>query len=155
MADEFELIERFFMTPAEPGDGVWLGIGDDAAVLDVPPGSVVVDEMTCHPIPAGADGFTFGSFAIGDTLARIRKTGARPRWFTLALTLPEADEGWLEGFSRAIRDAARCHRVRLVGGDTTQGPGALAVCVFAVLPAGDSETSKGAGSTPRAGNAEG
>ena len=37
MADEFELIERFFSSSATSGDGVRLGIGDDAAVLEVPP----------------------------------------------------------------------------------------------------------------------
>ncbi len=144
MVDEFDLIERFFTTPSGPGDGVWLGIGDDAAVLDVPPGSVVVDEMTCHPIPAEADGFAFGAFALGDALARTRASGAEPRWFTLALTLPDADESWLEGFSRAVRHAERRHRARLVGGDTTRGPGALAVCVFALRPEGGREGSAGA-----------
>ena len=53
MMDEFELIERFFTTRGAPGDGVWLGIGDDAAVLEVPPGCTVIDEMTIHPIPEG------------------------------------------------------------------------------------------------------
>ena len=155
MVDEFELIERFFESPAEPGDGVWLGIGDDAAVLDVPSGSVVVDEMACHPIPAEADGFTFGSFAIGDALARIRKTGAEPQWFTLALTLPEVNETWLEGFSRAIREAERRERVRLVGGDTTRGPGALAVCVYAVRAEGAPERNEAADAAPRTAAEEG
>ena len=128
MADEFELIERFFASSATSGDGVRLGVGDDAAVLEV-------DAMSLHAVPPDADAFEFGSAAIGDALARARATGAEARWFTLALTLPEADEEWLEDFSRAVRDAERRHGVRLVGGDTTQGPGALAVCVFALLPA--------------------
>ena len=135
MADEFELIERFFASSATSGDGVRLGVGDDAAVLEVPPGHSVVDAMSLHALPPDADAFAFGSAAIGDALARARTAGAEPRWITLALTLPEADEEWLEGFSRAVRDLERRHGVRLVGGDTTQGPGALAVCVFALLPA--------------------
>ena len=154
MADEFELIERFFMTRYAPGDGVWLGIGDDAAVLDVPPGCMVADEMSIHPIPDGGDGFAFGSCALGDALERSRATGATPRWLTLALTLPKADEEWLEGFARAIRDTERRHHVRLVGGDTTQGPGALAVCVFAVLAEGAPEEGDVSGSSPRGGREE-
>ena len=134
MADEFDLIERFFTTPAEPGDGVWLGIGDDAAVLEVPPGHLVVDAMICRPIPAAADARAFASRAVKEALARLHTRGAEPRWMTLALTLPAPDERWLEGFSRAVRDTARRHRVRLVGGDTTQGPGALSVSVFGLVP---------------------
>ena len=75
MADEFELIERFFASPASSGDGVRVGVGDDAAVLEVPPGRSVVDAMTLHPIPPDADAFAFGSAAIGDALARARATG--------------------------------------------------------------------------------
>ena len=132
MADEFEIIERYFTTPEVAGDGVWLGVGDDAAVLDVPPGRAVVGEMRIHPIPDGEDGFAFGSRALRDALASSRARGATPRWITLALTLPKVDTAWLEGLHRAIRDAERSHRVRLVGGDTTRGPGALAICVLAV-----------------------
>ena len=136
-ADEFDVIERFFTTPPEPGDAVWLGVGDDAAVLDVPPGSVVVDEMICRPIPAHADGYAFGAGALDEVLARSRAGDARPRWITLSLTLPEADERWLEGFGRAIREGARRHRVSLVGGDTTQGPGAIALCVYSLRTEGE------------------
>ena len=139
MVDEFELIGRFFKARYAPDDGVWLGIGDDAAVLEAPPGCVVTDEMTIHAIPEGDDGFAFASFALRDAIERSRGMGGTPRWLTLALTLPEADEEWLEGFARAIRDTEHRDGVRLVGGDTTQGPGALAVCVFAVLAEGAQE----------------
>ena len=154
MADEFELIERYFRTPDAPGDGVWLGIGDDAAVLEVPSGCTVIDVMTIHPVPEGEDGFAFGSFALHDAIERSRATGGTPRWLTLALTLPEADEEWLEGFARAIRDTECRHCVRLVGGDTTQGPGALAVCVFAVLAEGTQKEGAIAGGSPRGGREE-
>ena len=151
MADEFALIERFFSSRSEPGDGVWLGVGDDAAVLDVPPHRMVVEEMTCHRVPPGSEGFAFGAFAIRDALARSRAAGAQARWFLLALTLPEPDDVWLEGFSRAIRDAEHCHRVRLVGGDTTQGPASLSVCVLSVLPEVRHEEGDSAGDGSRTG----
>lgn len=154
MADEFELIERYFRTPDTPGDGVWLGIGDDAAVLEVPSGCTVIDEMTMHPIPEGEDGFAFGSFALRDAIERSRATGGTPRWLTLALTLPEADEEWLEGFARAIRNAECRHRMRLVGGDTTQGPGALAICIFSVLAEGAQSEGNIASGSPLGGRKE-
>ena len=149
MADEFELIERYFRTPDAPGDGVWLGVGDDAAVLDIPPGCTVVDEMAIHPIADAEDAFAFGTFVLGDALARLRSKGANPRWFTLALTLPEVHPEWLEGLSRAVRHTERSHGVRLVGGDTTRGPGALAVCVFAVLAEGASDRDDSADDSSR------
>ena len=150
MADEFELIERFFTTPGVPGDGVSIGVGDDAAVLEVPPGCTVVDAMSLHAIPPEADGFAFGTFALEDAISRLHTRGARARWITLALTLPEADEDWLEGLSRAVRDAERKHCVRLVGGDTTRGPGALSVSVFALQQAEDVQSGDADRDTPRA-----
>ena len=48
--------------------------------------------------------------------------GAEPRWCTLALTLPEPDELWLDGFSRGLFELAERHGVSLVGGDLTRGP---------------------------------
>ena len=80
--------------------------------------------------------------------------GGTPRWVTLALTLPEADEEWLEGFARAIRDTEHRHGVRLVGGDTTQGPGTLAVCVFALLAEGAQKEGEVALGSPRGGRKE-
>ena len=134
MPDEFDLVARYFTRPAGPGEGVWLGIGDDAAVLDVPPAHRVVDAMICHPVPVAADAAPFGSRVMAEALTRLAASGARPRWATLALTLPAPDERWLEGFSRAFLDTAHRHHVRLVGGDTTRGPAAIAVAAFGLLP---------------------
>lgn len=53
--------------------------------------------------------------------------GAKPRWATLALALPEADEKWLEAFAAGFMDLAAAHGVELIGGDTTRGP--LNICV--------------------------
>ena len=47
---------------------------------------------------------------------------ARPRWFTLALTLPEIDEHWLAEFSAGLHADANQFGCRLIGGDTTKGP---------------------------------
>ena len=134
MPDEFDLIARYFTRPAGPGEGVWLGIGDDAAILDVPPGHLVVDAMICHPVPLAADAASFGSRVMAEALTHLAASGARPRWATLALTLPAPDEPWLEGFSHAFLDTAHRHQVDLVGGDTTRGPAALAVAAFGLLP---------------------
>src|SRR5690606_38631450 len=47
---------------------------------------------------------------------------ATPVGFTLALTLPAVDDGWLQGFSDGLAACAADHRINLIGGDTTRGP---------------------------------
>jgi thiamine-monophosphate kinase len=56
--------------------------------------------------------------------------GADPLWFTLALTLPEANEDWLRSFSRGLFKCAREYRIALVGGDTTSGPLSITIQVM-------------------------
>jgi len=55
-------------------------------------------------------------------LSDLAAMGARPRWCTLALTLPTADELWLDGFSRGLFELAERFGVALVGGNLTRGP---------------------------------
>ena len=45
--------------------------------------------------------------------------GARPRFMTLALSLPDADPAWLGPFAEGLHAAATEFGVALVGGDTT------------------------------------
>lgn len=47
--------------------------------------------------------------------------GADPAWLTLALTLPEVDEAWLEAFSDALFEQLSYYDMQLIGGDTTAG----------------------------------
>jgi thiamine-monophosphate kinase len=54
----------------------------------------------------------------------------------LALTLPEADEVWLEAFSRSLAQQAVHYGVSLVGGDTTRGPLCLSIQVHGLVPVG-------------------
>ncbi len=52
-------------------------------------------------------------------LSDLAAMGAQPRWCTLALTLPTADELWLDGFSRGLFELADRFGVSLVGGNLT------------------------------------
>jgi thiamine-monophosphate kinase len=61
--------------------------------------------------------------------------GATPRWATLAIALPGADETWLEKFSAGFFALAQQYGVELVGGDTTRGPLNLCVTIFGEVPA--------------------
>ena len=134
---EFELIRRYFMQDVEPAcrsdqvsphqtrTGVVLGQGDDCALLAPSPGcrlAVSVDTSLADVhFPRDASAEAIGHRALAVNLSDLAAMGARPRWFVLALTLPEVDEQWLEGFARGLYGLAREHDIALVGGDITRG----------------------------------
>jgi thiamine-monophosphate kinase len=60
--------------------------------------------------------------AVAVNLSDIAAMGGRPRWMTLALTLRDSSEQWVDKFSRGLFEAADQFDVALVGGDTTGGP---------------------------------
>ena len=125
---EFEVIRRFFTHRAP---GTTLGVGDDAALVRVSPRmelAVSADMLVegRHFLP-NADPELLGHKALAVNLSDMAAMGAKPRWVTLALSLPKADAAWLGAFSRGFMALARRHRIDLIGGDTTRGP--LTFCV--------------------------
>lgn len=138
---EFELIRKFFQREsAETSpEGVLLGIGDDAALLQIPPGlqlAVSVDTLVADVhFPAGAAAEDIAERALRVNLSDLAAMGAEPRWFTLALTLPQADENWLSDFSRGLSRVAGEYQCALVGGDTTAGRLSVTLQVMGVLDA--------------------
>lgn len=120
--DEFDLIRRFFSRDAQAAD---VGVGDDGAVLTPEPGLQqvqVIDTLVegVH-FPANIAAADVGYRAVAVNLSDIAAMGARPRWMTLALTLWDKDELWVEDFAAGLYTAADEFGVALVGGDTTQG----------------------------------
>jgi thiamine-monophosphate kinase len=137
---EQELIERFFARRGVARADVALGIGDDAAVLRVPPGAelvVTVDAIVegVH-FPRGAAGGDVGHRALAVNLSDLAAMGAEPAWATLALVLPAADEQWLDAFSAGLFELAGRFGVALVGGDTNRGPLCASVCLQGLVPQG-------------------
>lgn len=128
---EFELIERYFTNGGSDRADVILGVGDDAAILAPPHDRELV--VSTDTLVAGVhffadvDPFSLGHKALAVNLSDLAAMGARPAWVTLALTLPQADEQWLDGFSRGFSTLARRYGVQLVGGDTTCGPLSITV----------------------------
>ena len=133
---EFDLIRRYFTRTAP---GALLGVGDDAALLQASAGNVLAvstDMLVCgtHFLP-DADPFLLGHKTLAVNLSDMAAMGAAPRWATLAIALPEADETWLAQFSAGFFALAQQHGVELVGGDTTRGPLNLCVTIFGEVPA--------------------
>jgi len=136
---ETSLIERYFRAAGAQRSDVTLGIGDDAAILSVPPGSALVattDTLVAGVhFPHGSPAASIGHRALAVNLSDLAAMGARPAWALLALTLPEAQEAWLQEFSAGLGALAQEHRVALVGGDTTRGPLCVTVQLLGLVPA--------------------
>lgn len=147
---EFELIRRYFAAApcAQAAEGVVLGIGDDCALLQPAVGqqlAVSTDTLVAGVhFPQPCDPFLLGQRALAVSVSDLAAMGAEPLGFTLALTLPEADPPWLEGFARGLSQMAAQCAIALVGGDTTRGPLSLTLSVFGQLPAGQALTRAGA-----------
>jgi len=122
---EFDLIERYFSRGSGRRD-VLLGVGDDAALLEVPPGHALVAAVDTlvegrHFLP-DAPPESVGHQALAVNLSDLAAMGADPAWALLSLSLPESDEAWLRSFATGLYSLAGRHRVALVGGDTVRGP---------------------------------
>ncbi len=136
---EFELINRYFLRH-QTGNGVVLGVGDDCALLQPPAGrqlAVSMDTLVADVhFPADADPELIAERALRVNLSDLAAMGAEPLWFTLGLTLTEADSDWLEAFSRGLFACAEHYGCRLVGGDTTRGPLSITIQVQGAVEPG-------------------
>lgn len=145
---EFELIERFFSRPGAERQDVVLGVGDDAAVVRVPPGDeliAAVDTIVSGVhFPPDLTPELIGYRALAVNLSDMAAMGAAPAWCTLSVTLPAAEERWLKGFSEGFLELAASHRVALIGGDTTSGPLTIAVQILGLAPEGAAIRRSGA-----------
>ncbi|MEZ5439231.1 MAG: thiamine-phosphate kinase [Lysobacteraceae bacterium] len=134
---EFDLIECIRRRIGAQADVV-LGIGDDAAIVTpLPDRQLVVCTDTLvkgvhYPPETRAADVGWKSLAVN--LSDLAAMGARPRWVTLALTMPESSGGWLEEFLDGFLELAVTHGVALVGGDTTRGPESITVTAFGSVP---------------------
>src|SRR4030095_8788543 len=89
---EFDIIARYFANHDHRAD-VLLGVGDDAAVLDVDSdGRRLVAAIArigdgVH-FPRSMDAGAIGYRALAVNLSDIAAMGAEPAWMTLSLSLP-------------------------------------------------------------------
>ncbi|WP_018608439.1 thiamine-phosphate kinase [Uliginosibacterium gangwonense] len=145
MAGEFELIARHFSTPTHHTD---LGVGDDAALMRVAPGMqlVVSSDMLVegtHFLP-DANPYLLGWKTAAVNISDLAAMAATPRWITLALALPAADEAWVGTLARGFHACCMEYGVDWVGGDTTRGPRNLCATIFGEVPQGEAVRRDGA-----------
>jgi len=147
-ATEFEIIRRYFTRQQPQRDDVIAGIGDDAALLQLPADSelvVCMDTLVAGVhFPESTPAAAIGHKALAVNLSDLAAMGADPAWATLSLTLPDSDPVWLEDFSQAFFSLADRHGVQLVGGDTTRGPLSVTVQAHGFVPGGKALRRQGA-----------
>jgi len=145
---EFEIIRRYFTRQQPQREDVIAGIGDDAALLQVPADSELV--VCMDTLVAGvhfseaSTAAAIGHKALAVNLSDLAAMGATPAWVTLSLTLPDDNPDWLENFSQAFFRLANRYGVQLVGGDTTCGPLSVTVQAHGFVPGGSALRRQGA-----------
>jgi thiamine-monophosphate kinase len=142
MLSEFSLIDRFFARraaarPADAASGT-LGIGDDCALLAPRAGEMLAISTDMlvegRHFFADVDPEALGHKALAVNLSDLAAMGAQPQAFTLAFSLPKAEEAWLAAFSEGLFALAERYGCELIGGDTTGGPLNLCITVFGSVP---------------------
>jgi len=140
---EFELIAAIRTALGTPPEDVIVGIGDDAAVLSVPPGEqlVVTTDML-------VEGRHFDALTVGDaanaqlaaeaigwkalavSISDVAAMGGRSRWAVVSIALRAEHTGSVaDALTNGLRRCAERFGVAIVGGDTTASPGPLVVNV--------------------------
>jgi len=131
--------------------GCALGPGDDAAVLSAARGMQWV--VSCdwfleqtHFLSRVHPPEVVGYKALARAASDLAAMGATPRFFLLALAVPESRTGkWLGEVLAGMARAARRLGLSLVGGDTSaRGAAGLCLTVIGEVPSGQAVTRRGA-----------
>lgn len=138
--NEFSLIEQYFSQPAyvQHEESTILGIGDDAAVLKVPPHHrlvATIDTLVAgrhFPTQTSPQDIAYKSLAVN--VSDLVAMAATPAFFLLSLTLPEANDDFLHAFSSALFQAADEFGIQLVGGDTCNGSLSITIQASGFVP---------------------
>lgn len=138
--DEFlALLDRHF---PRRGEGVVLGRGDDAALIECPGGGRLC--VTADVFREGAhfrrEYFSpreIGAKALAVNVSDLAAMGARPLGFTLCLTAPrQPDHAFFDELFAGMAEVAEAYGMTLAGGDLSQGPTLdLAITAWGEAPA--------------------
>lgn len=151
---EKKLIERIRRSVARPGRGNSLvtGIGDDCAVLRVPPGHelLVTTDFTIENVHFRREWHApelVGWRCLTRGLSDIAAMGGDPRAAFLSLAVDgEVPQKWVDGFLRGLLALAGEFDVPLAGGDTAQSAGGIQADIVVVgsVPRGKAVLRSGA-----------
>lgn len=125
---EFGLIDRVARGLPTPGEGVVVGIGDDAAVLRADEGRYLL--TTCdiqvegvHFLKDKIAPRQLGRKAVAINLSDIASMGGIPRYLTISLSLPgETAVAYVDALYAGIREECAAAGVYVVGGNMAHAP---------------------------------
>ena len=130
---EFGLIKRVTHNCLVRSEGVFKGIGDDCAVIQVNPEQLllVTTDLLIERTHFKLDWTSpedLGAKALAVNLSDIAACGGIPREAFISLAIPErvAIE-WLDRFYYGMMSLARVHQVNLLGGDTSESKSDLMI----------------------------
>ncbi len=136
--DEFSIIEQYFTHLGSSDGNTLLGIGDDAAVVQVADDRQLVVSMDTlisgvhFDVDTGPADIAYKALAVN--LSDLAAMAAEPAWFLLSLTLPEPDAEWLTDFAERLRQTADTFGLQLIGGDTCRGPLSITIQIGGTVP---------------------
>ncbi len=136
---EFDIIKKYFTEIGQASDWLVMGIGDDAAIITPSAQQqllISIDTLNqgIH-FPEHSSALDIGYKALAVNLSDIAAMGGEPKWFTLSLSLPSIDHAWLKDFCLGLSQLANQYQIKLVGGDTTQGPLSITIQIAGESPA--------------------
>ncbi|NBX76667.1 MAG: thiamine-phosphate kinase [Proteobacteria bacterium] len=134
MNREFELIDRLCKKLSAPSKKVFLGIGDDAAVLEPISGKIL---LTVDALVEGIHfDFSFcapkevGKKSLAVNVSDIVAMGGKPLAALISLGVSnDVSEAALEQIYEGIADFAQAHSIDVVGGNVTSSPERLMLSV--------------------------
>ncbi|WP_395341006.1 thiamine-phosphate kinase [Ningiella sp. W23] len=136
--DEFSIIERYFKQANSSRKDVIIGIGDDAAITQVPQGqylATTTDTLLSgvHFLPDTLPD-AIAHKAIAANLSDLAAMGAEPSWISLSVCMPNANDAWLSAFSEKVAQLCDYYSMQLIGGDMVKGPLAVTITAQGFVP---------------------
>jgi len=131
---EFGRIRRFFAPLAGPGG---LGLTDDAALVECPPGYrlvATVDQAveSVHFLPDDPPE-SVAKKLLRRNLSDLAAMGAVPRHYLVTSALPKArDDAWVKRFAEGLAEDQERFGIALIGGDSTSTPGPASLTLTAL-----------------------
>ncbi len=134
--------------------GLRLGIGDDAALVEVRPGRelILTTDMSIEGVHFRPDLHppqAVGHRALARSLSDIAAMGGTPRYALLSLAVSRhTSRAWMEGFFHGLLALARRFGVAVIGGDTAVVRGASTIDVVVVGEAPRGKALRRSGARP-------
>lgn len=135
--DEHLLIQKYFSDIGSAflaERNVEIAVGDDASVISSNKNTQHINSLDTsiegvHFLSSmSPEDIAFRSCVIA--LSDLAACGARPKWYSIAITLPQVEHSWLNSFSIGLQKFSDEYRIPLVGGDTTKGKLSITVQVM-------------------------